>query len=139
MWAKVWQRPVERAIELGLAGGVHQVIVAPDDVADRHVVVVHDHREHVGGRAVRAQQHHVVELLVGKAHGALHPILDHRLAMARGPEPDHRGYARRRSGRAEIAATPVVTGGPALGARALTHQGELLRRAVAVVRGTPGQ
>ena len=110
--------PVERAVQLRLACGVHQVIVAADDVGDRHVVVVHDHREHVGGRAVGAQQDHVVQLRVGEAHLALDPILDHRFAAARRFEPDHRRHARRRLGRIAIAPAAVVDGAPSLGTRA---------------------
>ena len=56
--------PPEGAEELGLAEGVGEVVVAPDGMGDSHVVVVHDHREHVGRRAVGAQQYHVVESCV---------------------------------------------------------------------------
>ena len=71
-----------------------------------------------------------------KAHRTLHPILDHRLALARRPEPDHRGHPRGAAAGLKIAATAIVAGGPALGACALAPCGKLLRRAVAVVRGT---
>ena len=125
--------PVERSIKLHLARGVHQVIVTADDVGDRHVVVVHDHREHVGRRAVGAQQHHVVQLRVGEAHLALHSILDDRFAGARRLQPDHRCDPRRRVGRIAIAPAAVVDGAPSLRTRLRPHLRELLRRAVAKI------
>ena len=80
----------ERMVELGLAEGVGQVVVAADDMGDAHVDVVDHDREHVGGRAVGAQQHHVVELRVGDPHGALDEVVDDGLALLRRPQPDHR-------------------------------------------------
>ena len=56
--------PPEGVEELGLAKSVGEVVVAPDGVGDPHVVVVHHHREHVGWRAVGAQEYHVVESCV---------------------------------------------------------------------------
>ena len=53
--------PPKSAEELSLAKRVGEVVVTPDRVGDPHVVVVDDHREHVGRRAVGPQQHHVVE------------------------------------------------------------------------------
>ena len=73
--------PAERLIDLRLPGGVGEVIVAADDVGDVHVVVVHHHGQHVGRRAVRAQQHEIVEILVLPDDAALHRVLDHRLAL----------------------------------------------------------
>ena len=46
--------PAEGRIDLGLAGGVGEMIVAANDVGHRHVVVVDHDREHVGRIAVRA-------------------------------------------------------------------------------------
>ena len=45
-----------------LAERVVEVIVAADHVRDAHVVIVDHDREHVGRRAVRAQQDEIVEL-----------------------------------------------------------------------------
>ena len=56
--------PAERLVDLRLARGVGQMVVAADDVGHAHVVVVDDDGEHVGRRAVGAQQHEVVEVLV---------------------------------------------------------------------------
>ena len=59
------------------------MVVAADDVRHVHVVIVDDDRMHVGGRSIGAQQHHVVELLVGDAHRALHEVLDNGFAGCR--------------------------------------------------------
>ena len=45
-------RPVERLVDLGLAKGVVEMIVAADHVGHRHVVVV-DHDRELVGRACR--------------------------------------------------------------------------------------
>ncbi len=57
------------------------MVVAADDVGDAHVVVVDHDREHVGRRAVGAQQDEVVEVLVLPDDAALHLIVDHGLAV----------------------------------------------------------
>ena len=75
--------PAERLIDLRLAGGIGEMVVAADDVGDAHVVVVDHDGQHVGRRAVRAQQHEVVEILVLPDHAALDRVLDHRLALRR--------------------------------------------------------
>ena len=77
--------PAERLVDLRLARGVGEVIVAADDVGDVHVVVVDDDGEHVGRRAVGAQQHEIVEILVLPHDAALDLVLDHRLALAEAP------------------------------------------------------
>jgi hypothetical protein len=57
-------------------------------VGHAHVVVVDHHGEIVGRVAVRAQDDQIVEVFVGKHHAALHGVLDHGFALARGLEPD---------------------------------------------------
>jgi hypothetical protein len=72
------------------------MVVAADDVGDAHIVVVDHDREHVGRRAVGAQDDEVVEVLVLEhdacpAHGrrsTVSPLLgrldaDHRLDALR--------------------------------------------------------
>ena len=85
--------PAERVVEDLLAGGVGQVVVAADDVGDAHVVVVDDHGEHVGRRAVGAQDDEIVEVAVGEGDAALDPVLDDRLAVLRRLDADDRGDA----------------------------------------------
>ena len=83
--------PAHRADDRQLAEGVVEMVVAADDVGHAHVVVVDDDREHVGRRAVGAQQHEVVELGVLDRHRALHPVVDRRRAVARRLQADDEG------------------------------------------------
>jgi hypothetical protein len=80
--------PAERLVDLTLAGGVGEMIVAADDVGDGHVMVVDHHRQIISRRAVASEDHEIVEFLVGEHDAALHAILDHRLALARRLEAD---------------------------------------------------
>jgi hypothetical protein len=79
------------------------VIVAADDMGDAHVVIVDHDRQHVGRRAVGAQQDEIVELGVADRDAALDQIVDHRLAFARGLDPHDEGRAGRRRGGIGIA------------------------------------
>ena len=76
--------PAQRLIDLGLAEGVVEMVVAADDMGDAHVVIVHHHREIIGRRAVGAQDDEIVELLVGDRDLALHQIGDGRGALLLG-------------------------------------------------------
>ena len=98
--------PAERAIDLGLAEGVGEMVVAADDVGDRHVVIVDDDGEVVGRRAVGAQDDEVVELLVRHRDRALDAVVDDGLALARRLEA---GSPARRSG----GTSPAVAVAPA--------------------------
>jgi hypothetical protein len=88
--------PFHRVIDLLLAGGIDQVIVAPDNVGDAHVVVIDHHRQHVGRVAVTAQQYEIVEVLVLPDHAALDLVLDHGFAGLRRLETDGRLHATKR-------------------------------------------
>src|SRR5690606_12969366 len=79
---------VHRPDDRQLAEGVIEMVVAADYVGYAHVVVVHHYGEHVGRRPVGAQQHEIVEFGILHGDAALHAILDHRLALARGLEAD---------------------------------------------------
>ena len=106
--------PAERLVDLRLPRAVIEMIVAADDMGDAHVVVVDHHGQHVSGRAVRAQQHEVVEIFVLPGHAALHLIVDDGFAGLRRLQPDHRLHAGRRIGRVAVAPAPVIKLGPAL-------------------------
>ena len=88
------QVPAQRVVEDLLAAAIGQVVVAADDVGDAHVVVVDDDGEHVGGRAVRAQDDEIVEVVVGEGDAALDVVLDDGLAVERRLDADDRGDAR---------------------------------------------
>ena len=109
------------------------MVVAADDMGDRHVMVVHHDGKIVGGRAVGAQDDEVVELLVRDRDGALHVVGDDGLAVARRLEADGRRAAFGRVLCIEIAAVPVIERGAALGARPLAHRFELGRAAIAAI------
>jgi hypothetical protein len=131
--------PPERLVDLRLPGGVGQMVVAADDLGDAHVVIVGDHREHIGRRPVRAQQHEIVEVLVGPGDATLHLVLDHRFAILWRAQADHRFDAGRRLRRIAVAPVPVVAGRPLLGARLLAHRVELGLAGVAAVGVALGQ
>ena len=101
-------RPAHGADDLELAEGIVQVIVAADHVGDVHVVIVDDDGQHVGRRAVGAQQDHVVELCVLDLDLALHGILDHGLAALRCLEANDWRHAGRCVLRVAIAPAAVV-------------------------------
>ena len=128
------RRPTQGLEQQGLPKRVGQVVVAADHMGDCHVVVVDHHRQHVGRRAVGAQQYHVVELLVTDPDRSLHQVVDHRLAVPRRLDADHRRHVRRRLGRVAVAPAAVVTHGSALGAGLGTHLGQLGRRTIAIIR-----
>ena len=89
-------RPVERLINVHLPRRIGQMIVAADDMRDAHVVIVDDDGQHIGRRAVRAQQHEIVEIVVRPGDAALHLVLDDGLAGLRRLQADDRLDARRR-------------------------------------------
>ena len=109
------------------------MVVAADDIGDAHVVVVDDDGEHVSRTAVGAQQHEVVEVLVGEGDAALHLVVDHRLALLRRAQADHRLHAGGRLGGIAVAPAAVVARRAVLGARLLAHLRELLGRGVTLV------
>ena len=83
-------RPVERAVDLGLAEGVVEMVVAADHMGDAHVVIVDDHRQVVGRRPVGAQQDQIVEFGILDGDLALHQVMDRRRAVLRRAQADHR-------------------------------------------------
>ena len=125
--------PLQRVIDLLLARGVDQMIVAPDDMGDAHVVIVNHDREHVGRVAVAAQKHEIVEVLVLPDHAALHLILDHGLAGLLRLQADGRLDAGRRFRRVAVTPHSIIEAGAALGASLLAHRGEFLGAGVAAI------
>ena len=131
--------PSERVVDLLLAGGVDQMVVAADHVGDAHVVVVDHDGKHVGRVTVATQQHEIVEVLVLPDHAALHLVLDHGLAGLRRLEADGGLYVGRRLGRIAVAPHSVIEAGAALGARLLAHRRQFLRRGVAAISLATGE
>lgn len=131
--------PAERVVDMLLARGVDQMIVAANDMRDAHVVIVDHNGEHVGRITVAAQKHEIVEVLVLPDHAALHLILNHGLAGLRGPEPDRWLHAGWGLGGVAVAPQPVVKARAALGSGFLAHRREFLRSRVAAIGLAPGQ
>ena len=125
--------PAAGVEQVELAKGVGQVVVAADDVADLHVMIVDHHRQHVGRGAVGAQQDEVVEPVVGDPDLALDPVIDDGLAVLRHLDTHDRLHVGGRASRVAVAPATVVEPGPALGARAPAHLLQLLLRAEAAV------
>jgi hypothetical protein len=126
--------PIHRIHDGKLAEGVVEMIVAANDVGDAHVMVVNHHRQHIGGRAVGAQQDHVVQLCILDDDAALHRILDHGFACLWGLDADHIGRAFGRFLRRAIAPAAIIAhrllGCPLL----FAQRGQFLGRGIAFIR-----
>ena len=109
------------------------MVVAANDVADAHVVIVHHHREIIGGRAVGARDDEIVELGIRHRHLALHHVLYGGGAVALRLEADHRLYIFRRRRRVAVAPAPVIAHRAALRFRLGAHGVELGRRRIAEI------
>ena len=107
------------------------MVVAADDVGDAHVVIVDHHRQHVGRRAVGAQQDEIVELAVLHRDPALDQVLDDRLALARRLQADDERLAGLLV--VDVAPRAVDAERPALGLGLLALRRELLLGHVAAV------
>ena len=127
---------IHRAVDGQLAEGVVEVIVAADHMGDAHVVVVHHHRQHVGRRAICAQQDVVVDLFVSDRHAALNLILDRRFAVLGHLQADGKGRALLVGSRLAVAPAAVIAHRLLVGALLCAHRLELFGRGVAFV-GVP--
>ena len=74
----------EGLVHHDLTRGVGQVVVATDDMGDLHHGVVDDGRKVIRGRAVRAEDDKVVELLGIEGHLAVDGIVDNDVAAVLG-------------------------------------------------------
>ncbi len=77
------RRPAHEIVDRELTRGVRQMVVAAQDLRDAHVVIVNDHGQHVGWRAVAAKKDEVVQLLVLYRHVALYAVPDDRRTVLR--------------------------------------------------------
>ena len=133
------QGPTEDPEQLGLAEGVGQVVVAADDMGHPHVVVVDDHRQHIGRRAVGAQQDHVVQLVVGHRHRALDQVFDHGFTVGGHLQADGRLGALGGFGRVAVPPAAIIELRAAFLAGGLAHFPEFLGRAETLVSLVFGQ
>jgi hypothetical protein len=100
--------PAHRPDDAELPERIVEMIVAAHDVRHAHVVIVHHDSEHVGGRAVRPEQDHVVQFGVLDGHVALDPVMDRRGARRVGAQPDDERRADGRFGRVAVPPAAVV-------------------------------
>ncbi len=127
--------PAKRLIDLRLARRVGQMIVAADDMGHAHVVIIDHDRQHIGRVAVGAQQHEIIELLVGEYDLALHLVVDDGLALLPGAQSDDGGDAGRGLGRVPVAPAAVIAHRAPFRSRLLAHLLELLGAGVAAIGG----
>ncbi len=88
--------PAHRLVDGQLAESVVEVIVAADHMGHTHVMIVDDHRQHIGRRAIRTQQDQIVQLGILHGHAALHPVLDRDRTLARCAQAHDEGLTLRR-------------------------------------------
>ncbi len=108
-------------------------------MGDAHVVIVDHHRVQIGGRAITAQNDHVVQFGIGDAHLALHQIVQHGFALTRGAQAKGGSDAGGGLGGITVTPAPVIAGRAMLGDGALAHLGQFLRRAITWVGHAVGQ
>ena len=116
-----------------LSRRIGEMIVAANDLRDAHVVIVDDDRQHVGRRAVGAQQNEIVEILVLEDDASLHGVLDDRLAVLGRLDAHDIGRAGGRLGGVAIAPAAVVAPGALFRLGLLAHLLEFLRGGVAAI------
>src|ERR1700681_2643672 len=76
----------ECVIEMHLARGVVQMIIAADHMRDLHVSIVQHDTEIVSWKSVGPYHNQIIQLDVVKDHGALDEVFYHSLPCLRGPE-----------------------------------------------------
>ena len=59
------------------------MVITANDMGNPHVMIINDDGQHVGWRAIGAQDHHVVKRLVLHRDPALHGVINCRLAAVR--------------------------------------------------------
>ena len=133
--------PAERPIDEEMFRHRGEPLLAAHDVADRHRVVVDDHREVVGREAVRLQEDLVFDRARLPLDAAVHEVVDRKRAFVRHLEAHDVGLglrARGRLGRRDVAAMPVVPGELVPCFLLPPDLGEALLGAEAEVRGALG-
>src|SRR5680860_1657595 len=131
--------PAERLEDLRLPRRIGEMVVAANDMGDAHVMIVDHHCKIVGRRPVAAQDHEIVEILVGEYDAALYAVLDHRLSVARRLEADRRRDPRGRLGWVAMTPRAVIARRAPLCARARAHGLQLLGARIAAIGVTLGE
>ena len=75
--------PAKTLIDMILAKGIIEMVVAANNMGNAHIMVIHHHRQHIGRAAITAQQDHIIELVMANSDTPLNHILYHCLACFR--------------------------------------------------------
>ena len=95
------------AVDKNLAGRIGDMVIAPDDVGNAHFIVVHNDGHVIGGRAVGALDHHVVQFRDIHADAALDHVVKDNLSLGRAFQAHAGTFCRTMS---QFAAVSVVSG-----------------------------
>src|SRR3546814_4113557 len=76
-------RPTHCANERELAEGVVEMVIAPDNMRNAHIVIVHHDGKHIGRRSIGAEQHEIVYFRILDSDRALHLVGDGSLPIQR--------------------------------------------------------
>ena len=125
-------REPQRLVDVDLARGVVNVVLAADDVGDAHVGVIDDDAEVVGRGPVAAADDEVVKLAVSDLDVAADEIVKLHGALGRVLEPDYIRLVRGVLG-VIVAAVAVIAGLLALLLLLLAERVDALLGAVALV------
>ena len=88
------QGPIHRIVNQHLSRGIVQMIVTANNMGDAHIKIIDHNRQHINRCPVRAQQDHIIQLIVADCDIALHLIFDDSLPALRGFYPDHKRGVR---------------------------------------------
>ena len=88
------QGPAHCRINHHLARGVVQMIIPTDNMGHPHVMIVNNNCQHINGRAIRAQQNHIIQLVIAYCYIALDLIFDHRDPVNWGFNAHHKRRVR---------------------------------------------
>ena len=115
------------------------MIGAADHMGHAHVEIVHHNGQHIGGRAVRTQQHHVIKLIVGEAHIAQHQVLHDGFALIARLQPHHKRSAGRCFRGVAIAPASIIADGITRRPLCFAHLNQFVLRGVTAIGFALGQ
>ena len=125
--------PAHRVINHALAKGIGQVVIAADHMGDAHIVIIHHHSMQIGGRAIAAQDDHVIQFAIGDAHFALHQIRHNSFTFKRRFDSDGEGLADLFCPGLTIPPAAVIPWWATFRRSAFAHFGQFFRRRPAAI------
>ena len=125
--------PAHRVINHALAESIGKVVIAADHMGDAHIVIIHNHGMQIGGRAIAAQDDHVIQFAIGDAHFALHQIRNHGLAFQRCLDANGEGLARLFRARLTVPPAAIIARWATFRCSAFAHFGQFFRRRPAAI------